>query len=110
MDNHPDRQIFDQQPVEADALVEACVSAFLVTKDDKYLNLAKKAFNWYDGDNILHQSLIDSRSGGIFDGLTPLGRNKNEGAESVLSHHLAFFSLQSVIISKSTNISSKLWQ
>ena len=104
------KAIFDQQPVEADAMAEACVAAFLVTKDEKYLNLAKKAFTWYDGDNILHQSLIDSRSGGIFDGLTPSGRNRNEGTESVLSYHLAFFSLQSVNIFNPNSISSKLWQ
>ncbi|MDZ4230101.1 MAG: glycosyltransferase family 4 protein [Candidatus Veblenbacteria bacterium] len=103
------KAIFDQQPVEADAVVEACVAAHRVTKDEKYRSLAEKAFAWYDGDNILHQRLIDSRSGGIFDGLTPSGRNKNQGAESVLSHHLAFYSLQSASVPALTYISSKLW-
>ncbi|MBI5465769.1 MAG: glycosyltransferase family 4 protein [Candidatus Kerfeldbacteria bacterium] len=103
------KAMFDQQPVEADAVVEACIAAYRVTKDEKYRNQAAKAFAWYDGDNILHQSLIDGRSGGIFDGLTPSGRNKNQGAESVLSHHLAFFSLQSVSAPAITYISSRLW-
>lgn len=101
--------IYDQQPVEADAMVEACVAAYLITKEEKYNKLAQNAFAWYDGNNILHQSLVDSRSGGIFDGLTKSGRNKNQGAESVLSYHLAFFSSQCLGSPIAPLVGNKLW-
>src|SRR3989344_3987141 len=38
---------FDQQPVEAGSMVEACVSAYSATQDKKYLDWAGKAFAWY---------------------------------------------------------------
>ncbi|MFH1111943.1 MAG: glycosyltransferase family 4 protein [Patescibacteria group bacterium] len=104
------RAIFDQQPIEPNATTEACLTAYHLTKEKHYQELAKKAFAWYHGDNILYQNLIDCCSGGVFDGLTSQGVNKNQGAESVLSYHLSFLSLQSLLSSNLFINSTKLWQ
>lgn len=85
---------FDQQPVEAGAMVEACASAYQSTRDEKYRQFASQALAWYSGNNILYQSLLDPKSGGVFDGLTPQGINHDEGSESVLSYHLAYHAWQ----------------
>ncbi len=86
--------LFGQQPIEAGSMVEACVKAFEVTKEKKYLTFAKKAFSWYSGENIINKSLMDPETGGIYDGIEPGGVNPNEGAESVISYLLARISLE----------------
>lgn len=85
------KALFGQQPIEAGSMVEACVKAFEVTKEEKYLAFAKKAFSWYSGDNIINKTLIDAATGGIYDGLELGGVNPNEGAESIISYLLALF-------------------
>jgi len=78
---------FDQQPLEAAAAVEACWTAHRVTGDGRWRDEAHRAFAWFTGANDLGISLVE-RSG-CYDGLTPLGLNLNQGAESLLSYHLA---------------------
>lgn len=91
------KNLFDQQPIEAGSTVEACCSAYQITKQEKYLDFAKKAFLWYSGKNILGLSLIDEESGGIKDGLETYGINQNQGAESILGYLLAYHSLEETI-------------
>ncbi|OGC97942.1 hypothetical protein A2634_04605 [Candidatus Amesbacteria bacterium RIFCSPHIGHO2_01_FULL_48_32] len=87
---------FDQQPVEAGSIVEACAVAYSTTKDKKYLDWAHKAWQWYSGRNIIGEKLIDSRTGGIRDGFSPQGCSLNEGAEAVLSFVIAHIALEEV--------------
>lgn len=88
--------VFDQQPIEAGSMVEVCVKAYKVLKDPKYLHYAKTAFLWYSGKNILGLKMIDSLTGGVYDGLNSQNVNKNEGAESVLSYILACLALKEI--------------
>ena len=85
---------FDQQPVEAGSIVEACIAAYSATKDKKYLDWAHKAWQWYSGRNIIGETLINSRTGGIRDGFSPQGCSLNEGAEAVLSFVIARIALE----------------
>lgn len=88
---------FDQQPIEANAMIEACISAFQVSHDDRWLEKAVMCFNWFLGQNDLHLPLYDAKTGGCRDGLESDGINQNEGAESTLAcllsltalHHLS---------------------
>ena len=80
---------FDQQTVDASALVDACYQAFVLTGDDSWLKKMDWAFNWFFGSNDVHQPLYDFSSGGCYDGLEPGGINQNQGAESVVSMLLA---------------------
>jgi glycosyltransferase involved in cell wall biosynthesis len=85
---------FDQQPVEAGAVVSACLQAFRVTGDDHWLKEAWSAFNWFLGDNDLQIVLYDSSTGGCRDGLHPDRANENQGAESTLSFLMALLEMR----------------
>jgi hypothetical protein len=80
---------FDQQPIEALATVDACVAAFEATGDDVWSGRAEAAFQWFAGQNDHSLALITASDGGCYDGLTAFGFNQNQGAESILSYHLA---------------------
>ncbi|HUO23482.1 MAG TPA: glycosyltransferase family 4 protein [Caulobacteraceae bacterium] len=82
------RTLFDQQPVEAAATLDACEAAFLATADRTWVEEGERAFAWFFGTNTLGVSLA-APDGECFDGLTWDGPNENQGAESVLALQLA---------------------
>ena len=84
-----DRARFDQQPVEANATVSACLEAYRVTQDAVWLTEARSAFEWFLGRNDLGQELYDPSTGGCFDGLQEDRVNRNQGAESTLAFLLS---------------------
>lgn len=88
------RALYGQQPIEAGSMVEVCCLASEITKEKKYLDLAKKALDWYYGRNILGVQVVNQKTGGVYDGLEEDGVNLNQGAESLLSYLLAHFSLK----------------
>jgi hypothetical protein len=83
------RADFDQQPVEAQAMVSACLDAFRVTGDEFWTSEAKRAFEWFLGRNDLGQALYDPTGGGCGDGLHEDRVNANQGAESSLAFQIA---------------------
>ncbi|WP_137862589.1 MULTISPECIES: glycosyltransferase family 4 protein [unclassified Sphingomonas] len=80
---------FDQQPLEAQATVEACVAAHEATGERRWVDEAMRAYRWYLGGNDLDLPLATAQDGGCFDGLMPHGLNRNQGAESILALQLA---------------------
>ncbi|MBA16204.1 MAG: glycosyl transferase family 1 [Sphingomonas sp.] len=80
---------FDQQPLEAQAMVDACDAAFAATGDRRWVEEAMRAYRWYLGANDLEVPLVTAQDGGCFDGLMPTGLNRNQGAESILALQLA---------------------
>jgi len=76
---------FDQQPIEAAGMINACVCAWQITRDRKYYDYARTAFNWFLGENSAGVALYDFSTGGCRDGLNRNGLNKNQGAESTLA-------------------------
>ena len=93
-DKYPPR--FDQQPVDAGALVECCVEAWHATGQPRFREAARDAFGWYLGSNLHGLPVYNPETGGVADALTPHGLNRNQGAESVLSVHLAHLALQTL--------------
>jgi glycosyltransferase involved in cell wall biosynthesis len=85
---------FDQQPVEACAVVSACVQAYRATGKDHWRKEAWCAFNWFLGDNDLQIALYDPTTGGCRDGLHPDRANENQGAESTLSFLMALLEMR----------------
>ena len=85
---------FDQQPVEACAMVSACLTAQRVTGDASWALEARRAFNWFLGQNQLQRSLYDAATGGCRDGLHADRPNENQGAESTLSFLLALVEMR----------------
>jgi glycosyltransferase involved in cell wall biosynthesis len=82
------RTLFDQQPVEAAAMIDACEAAFRLVHDVRWSEECDRAFAWYFGANTLGAQIAQP-FGDCFDGLTWRGPNENMGAESVLSLQLA---------------------
>lgn len=87
---------FDQQPLEAQATVEACAVAYQATQDARWIAEADRAYRWFLGVNDLDLPLATVRDGGCFDGLTPTGINRNQGAESILALQLASCAISSL--------------
>ena len=83
------RADFDQQPVDAQAMVSACLEAYRATQDTYWSREAQRAFEWFLGRNDLGLPLYDSHSGGCSDGLHQDRISENQGAESSLAFHLS---------------------
>ncbi len=84
-----ERARFDQQPLEAYAMIAACVEAYSVTRDANWLQSARRCFEWFLGRNDLGQPLYDSSTGGCRDALHSDRVNQNQGAESSLACQLS---------------------
>ncbi len=80
-----DKALFEQKPIEAHALVDACIEAYHVTREPFWVQQAHKAFNWFLGDNDLRTPLHDFTTGGCRDGLHADRVNENQGAEATLA-------------------------
>ncbi|MEO6247095.1 MAG: glycosyltransferase family 4 protein [Sphingomicrobium sp.] len=80
---------FDQQPLEAQATIDACRAAHEATGEPRWLDQAHWAYGWFTGDNLLGLPLASRQDGGCYDGLMPHGLNRNQGAESILALQLA---------------------
>lgn len=89
-----ERARFDQQPVEAQAMVSACLEAHRNTGDKRWYKEARRAFEWFLGRNDLHLPVYDPTTGGCRDGLHPDRPNENQGAESTLAYLQALLELR----------------
>lgn len=85
---------FDQQPVEAHAMLCASLEAHEATGDAYWLAVARRSFDWFLGSNDLGLALYDASSGGCRDGLHIDRVNQNEGAESTLAFLLSRAEIQ----------------
>jgi len=85
---------FDQQPIEANTMIDACVEAYNITRDLDWIESAVMCFNWFLGHNDLNRPLYDPKTGGCRDGLLANGINQNEGAESSLAWLLSLITIQ----------------
>jgi glycosyltransferase involved in cell wall biosynthesis len=83
---------FDQQPIEAQAMIEACIEAFHATGQERWLEEARRALEWFLGRNDHRKPLFDYQTGGCCDGLTSDGVNQNQGAESTIALLLSLLS------------------
>jgi glycosyltransferase involved in cell wall biosynthesis len=97
---------FDQQPIEACAVVSACLQAYRATGKSRWRKEAWSAFNWFLGDNDLQIALYDPTTGGCRDGLHPDRANENQGAESTLSFLMALLEMRKLEDADATGKSS----
>jgi glycosyltransferase involved in cell wall biosynthesis len=88
------RARFDQQPVEAQAMVSSCLEAHRLTGDPRWRKEARRAFDWFLGRNDLNLAIYDPTTGGCRDGLHPDRTNENQGAESSLAFLQAVLELR----------------
>ncbi|HEY3352468.1 MAG TPA: glycosyltransferase family 4 protein [Polyangia bacterium] len=90
------RAQFDQQPIEAQVTVSACIEAYHATGDTFWVAEARRAFEWFLGRNDLGLALYDSSTGGCRDGLHVDRVSQNQGAESTLAFLLALAEMQAL--------------
>jgi glycosyltransferase involved in cell wall biosynthesis len=83
------RANFDQQPIEAQATVSACLEAYRATSDLWWYEQAQRAFDWFTGWNDLGLEIYSPETGGCRDGLQVDRVNGNQGAESTLAFLLS---------------------
>jgi hypothetical protein len=91
-----ERALFDQQPIEAQATVSACIEAYHATSDMFWVAEARRAFEWFLGRNDLGMALYDAGTGGCRDGLHMDRVSQNQGAESTLAFLLALAEQQAL--------------
>ena len=87
---------FDQQPIEAQAMIDACLEAHRLTGEECWASEARRCFNWFLGKNDLGEPLYDYETGGCRDGLAAEGVNRNEGAESTLAWLRSLLAMKSL--------------
>src|SRR5438876_7651236 len=88
------RANFDQQPIEAQAMVSACLEAYRATSDSCWYDRAERAFDWFIGWNDLGLELYSPKTGGCRDGLHVDRVNRNQGAESTLAFLLSLVEMR----------------
>ena len=89
-----ERARFDQQPIEAHAMVSACLAAYRATGDGQWRLEAQRAFDWFVGRNDLRTPVYDPATGGCHDALQPDHVNPNQGAESTLAFLLSLVEMR----------------
>jgi len=87
------RAQYDQQPIDAAAMVLAYQSAYRVTREKDYLIKMRRAFGWFLGENDMGMSLYDHETKGCADGLLPEGVSLNQGGESTVSFLMALLAM-----------------
>ena len=87
---------FDQQPIEAQATISACIEAYHATGDMFWVAEARRAFEWFLGRNDLGLALYDPGTGGCRDGLHVDRLSQNQGAESTLAFLLSLAEMQAL--------------
>jgi glycosyltransferase involved in cell wall biosynthesis len=91
-----ERALWDQQPIEAQATVSACIEAHQATNDAFWIAEARRAFEWFLGRNDLGLALYDATTGGCRDGLHVDRLSQNQGAESTLAFLIALAEMQAL--------------
>jgi len=78
-----------EQPIDVSYTILALKKFAEVFKDEEYKNKMSTAFDWFLGNNHLHQIIYNPCTGGCYDGLEESYVNLNQGAESTVSYLMA---------------------
>jgi glycosyltransferase involved in cell wall biosynthesis len=93
-----------EQPIDVAYTILALEKFYDVFKDAEYLRRMEISFNWFLGNNHLHQIIYNPRTGGCYDGLEENSVNLNQGAESTVSYLMARLTVEKYFINKQKNI------
>lgn len=80
---------YGEQPVDVAGVILALSQFHRVFGNEDYSMKRSQAFNWFLGDNHLHQILYNPVTGGCYDGLEENNINLNQGAESTVCYLMA---------------------
>lgn len=85
-----------EQPIDVAYTILALKSFNVFFANHGYDEKMKQAFNWFLGDNHLHQIMYNPCTGGCYDGLEQFNVNLNQGAESTVSYLMARMAMEGV--------------
>ena len=85
---------FGEQPIDVAYTVMALSNFYDKINDDEYRVKMEIAFNWFLGENRLHQIIYNPCTGGCYDGLEEFNVNLNQGAESTVSYLMARLTIE----------------
>jgi hypothetical protein len=94
------RATYDQQPIEATALLLAAQAGWAVTGEARDKATMERCYGWFLGANDGHVALAIPERGACYDGLTPTGVNSNQGAESTLMWLIALEGIRRVRVGR----------
>ncbi len=78
-----------EQPIDIAYTILALRKFYDVFGDETYKTKMQIAFDWFLGNNHLHQIIYNPCTGGCYDGLEDSYINLNQGAESTVSYLMA---------------------
>ncbi|MFZ4547441.1 MAG: glycosyltransferase [Bacteroidales bacterium] len=85
---------YGEQPIDVAYSIMTLSKFYEEYMDEDYREKMEKAFNWFLGDNRLHQIVYNPCTGGCYDGLEENNVNLNQGAESTVSYLMARLTIQ----------------
>jgi glycosyltransferase involved in cell wall biosynthesis len=86
---------FGEQPIDVAYTIMTLSKFYSVLMDEEYRLKMETAFNWFLGNNRLHQIIYNPCTGGCYDGLEESHVNLNQGAESTVSYLMARLTMES---------------
>ncbi len=85
---------FGEQPIDVAYTILTLSKFYDVFMDEVYRLKMETAFNWFLGNNRLHQIIYNPCTGGCYDGLEESNVNLNQGAESTVSYLMARLTIE----------------
>jgi len=89
-----------EQPIDVAYTVMALSKFYDHYKEESYFEKLEIAFDWFLGQNHLHQIIYNPCTGGCYDGLEEKYINLNQGAESTVSYMMSRLTLEKYIKAK----------
>jgi len=96
-----------EQPIDVAYTILALGKFHDVFDDKESRHKMEIAFNWFLGNNHLHQIIYNPCTGGCYDGLEENYVNLNQGAESTVSYLMARLSIEKYFGEEQNNFSAK---
>ena len=85
---------FGEQPIDVAYTIMTLSKFYDVFLDEEYRLKMQTAFNWFLGNNRLHQIIYNPCTGGCYDGMEETHVNLNQGAESTVSYLMARLTIE----------------
>jgi glycosyltransferase involved in cell wall biosynthesis len=85
---------FGEQPIDVAYTIMTLSKFYDLFRNEDYRLKMETAFNWFLGNNRLHQIVYNPCTGGCYDGLEETHVNLNQGAESTVSYLMARLTME----------------
>jgi len=85
---------FGEQPIDVAYTIMTLAKFYDAFMEEDYRLKMETAFNWFLGNNRLHQIIYNPCTGGCYDGLEETHVNLNQGAESTVSYLMARLTME----------------